>query len=74
MMMNARPAFKNTGTLLLRFRELEGQPGELNLSSAIAGKKITRIVEVNSTGTQIGQPVTSVKLKPYEVKFIEVEF
>ncbi|MCJ7450087.1 MAG: glycosyl hydrolase family 38 [Bacteroidales bacterium] len=74
MLMNIRPAFKNNGTLLLRFRELEGQPGEVNLSSAIPGKIISKIVEVNSTGMQVGQPVISVKLKPYEVKFIELDF
>ena len=74
VLMNTRPAFKNNGALLLRFRELEGLPGEVNLSSAVPGQTVSKIVEVNSIGKQIGQPVTSVKLNPYEVKFIEVEF
>lgn len=74
MLVNCRPAFKNKGTILLHFRELEGLPAEVNLSSAIKGQVIKRMTEVNTEGIQIGQPVTSVKLKPYEVKFIEVEF
>jgi hypothetical protein len=53
---------------------LEGQSAEVKLSSAVPGQSIKRLVEVNTTGKQIGQPVTSVILKPYEVKFIEVEF
>ena len=74
MLVNSRPAFKDKGTILLHFRELEGQSAEVNLSSAIPGQSIKRMTEVNAEGTQIGQPITSVKLKPYEVKFIEVEF
>jgi hypothetical protein len=74
MLVNSRPAFKDKGTILLHFRELEGQSAEVNLSSAVPGQSIKRMTEVNAEGTQIGQPITSVKLKPYEVKFIEVEF
>jgi alpha-mannosidase len=74
MLVNSRPAFKDKGTILLHFRELEGQPAEVKLSSALSGQSIKRMTEVNAVGKQIGQPVTSVLLKPYEVKFIEVEF
>ena len=74
MLVNSRPAFKAKGTILLHFRELEGLPAEVKLSSSVPGKSIKRMLEVNTTGKQIGQPVTSVILKPYEVKFIEVEF
>ena len=74
MLVNSRPAFKNKGTILLHFRELEGRSAEVNLSSAVSGQSIKRLLEVNAVGKQIGQPVTSVVLKPYEVKFIEVEF
>ena len=74
MLVNSRPAFKDKGTILLHFRELEGQSAEVNLSSAVPGQSIKRMTEVNTEGAQIGQPITSVKLKPYEVKFIEVEF
>lgn len=74
MLVNSRPAFKARGTILLHFRELEGQPAEVKLSSSVPGKSIKKMVEVNTAGKQIGQPVTSVILKPYEVRFIEVEF
>ena len=74
MLVNSRPAFKNKGTILLHFRELEGLSAEVNLSSNVSGQSIKSMVEVNAAGKQIGQPITSVTLKPYEVKFIEVEF
>jgi hypothetical protein len=32
------------------------------------------MVEVNAAGKEIGLPMKSVQLKPYEVRFIEVEF
>lgn len=74
MLVNSRPAFKEKGTILLHFRELEGLPAEVKLSSGVPGQSIKRMVEVNAAGKQIGQPLTSVQLKPFEVRFIEVEF
>ena len=74
MLVNSRPAFKEKGTILLHFRELEGLPAEVKLSSVVPGQSIKKMVEVNAIGKQMGQQVTSVQLKPYEVKFIEVEF
>lgn len=74
MLINSRPAFKGNGTVLLHFRELEGLPAEVKLSSAVPGKTIRRMTEVNTTGKQIGQPLSSIQLKPFEVRFIEVEF
>jgi alpha-mannosidase len=74
MLVNSRPAFKDKGTILVHFRELEGLPAEVKLSSAISGLTIKRITEVNTNGKQIGQPLSSIQLKPYEVKFFEVEF
>ncbi len=74
MLVNSRPAFREKGTILLHFRELEGQPGEVKLSSAVPGQSIKKMVEVNVSGKQIGQPITSVQMKPYEVRFIEVSF
>jgi hypothetical protein len=74
MLVNSRPAFKDKGTILLHFRELEGLPAEVKLSSVVPGQSIKKITEVNTVGKQIGQPVISLQLKPYEVKFFEVEF
>jgi hypothetical protein len=74
MLVNSRPSFTGKGTILLHFRELEGLPAEVKLSSAVPGQTIKRITEVNAIGNQIGQPLSSIQLKPYEVKFFEVEF
>jgi hypothetical protein len=74
MLVNSRPAFKDKGTILLHFRELEGLAAEVKLSSSVPDRAIKKMVEVNSAGKQIGQPVPSIQLKPYEVKYIEIEF
>jgi alpha-mannosidase len=74
MLINSRPAFKGKGTILLHFREIEGQNAEVKVSSAVPGQNFKRMIEVNAVGKEIGQPVTSVQLKPYEVRFIEVDF
>jgi hypothetical protein len=74
MLVNSRPAFKEKGTILLHFRELEGLTGEINLASSVPGKTIKKIIEVNAAGKQLGQPLKSIELRPYEVRFIEVEF
>jgi Glycosyl hydrolases family 38 N-terminal domain./Glycosyl hydrolases family 38 C-terminal domain. len=74
ILINSRPSFKNGETILLHFRELEGKPAELNLESKIPGRSIKQINEVNVTGDEIGNYIKSVKLKPYEVKFVEVHF
>lgn len=74
MLVNSRPSFTGKGTILLHFRELEGLPAEVMLSSAVPGQTIKRMTEVNTAGKQIGQPLSSIQLKPYEVRFFEVEF
>ena len=74
MLVNSRPAFKGKNSILLHFRELEGKDAEVNLGSAIPGQTIKRMVEVNATGKEIGQPLKTVQLRPYEVRFFEVEF
>jgi hypothetical protein len=74
MLINSRPAFKGNGAILLHFREIEGMPAEVKLSSAVPGQTIKRMVEVNAAGNEIGQPLNSVQLKPYEVRFIEITF
>jgi len=74
MLVNSRPVFREKGTLLLHFRELEGSAAEVKLSSAVPGQVIKKMVEVNALGKPVGQPLTSIQLKPYEVRFIEVQF
>ncbi len=74
MLVNTRPAFKGKGTILLHFRELDGRNAEVNLASAVPGQTIKKMVEVNAAGKEIGQPLKTVQLRPYEVRFIEIEF
>ncbi len=63
-----------TGTILLHFRELEGIPAEVKLSSEVPGRPIKKILEVNVAGQPVGQEISSIQLKPFEVKFIKVDF
>ncbi len=73
-LINTRPSVNEKRTVLLHFRETEGLPADVKLSSAIPGRPVKRMTEVNAPGTRSGQTVTSVSLRPYEVKFIEIEF
>lgn len=73
LLVNSRPAFKGKNTVLLHFRELEGKDATIELSSDIEGHQVRKITEVNAIGEKIGGEVKSIKLKPYEVKFVEVE-
>ena len=57
MLINSRPAFKGNGSILLHFREIEGIPAEVKLTSAIPGQTVKRMVEVNVAGKEIGQPL-----------------
>jgi alpha-mannosidase len=72
-LINTRPVSRDNRTLLLHFRELEGMPAEVRIASSIQGQTIRKIIEVNVMGIPIGSPLTSIQLKPHEVKFIEVE-
>jgi alpha-mannosidase len=74
ILVNSRPAFSGNGTILLHFREVEGLTAEVKLSSAIPGRPIRKMIEVNVVGLQVGETISSIQLKPYEVRFIEVEF
>ncbi len=74
ILINSRPSFKNGENILLHFRELEGKPSELTLESKIAGRSVKKMVEVNAIGKEIGSPIQTIKFKPFEVKFIEVQF
>jgi alpha-mannosidase len=73
-LVNTRLTFKKNGSILLHFRELEGKPAEVKLTSAIPDRPVQKMIEINTIGKQIGQPLSSIQLKPFEVKFIEVEF
>ncbi len=75
MLVNARPVFRNNKeAILLHFRELGGRPATISLSSAVEGRPVKTLREVSVTGQQLGAAVQDVRLKPFEVKFIEVEF
>jgi hypothetical protein len=74
ILINSRPSFKNAGHILLHFRELEGKPATLTLESKISGRTIKRLIEVNATGNEIGNPIQNIAFRPFEVKFIEVQF
>ena len=74
MLVNSRPAFKNNNNVLMHIREIDGKSGEFRITSAIAGRPVRRVVEVNILGEEIGQPLQSVNLGPYEVKFIEIGY
>lgn len=74
LLVNSRPSFKEKRSIFLHFREMEGLPAEVNISSSLPALPVKRIIEVNAAGKESGQPLSSVSLKPYDVRFIEIEF
>ena len=74
ILINCKPAFNNTKSIILHFREVEGMTAELTLLSKIEGRSIKRLVEVNIIGKEIGSTIQTISLKPFEVKFVEVQF
>ncbi len=73
-LVNSRPVPGKNGSVLLHFRELEGRTAEVSLASSVPGKPVKSIREVNVLGEPVGNQLKSVSLKPYEVRFIEIEF
>ncbi|MFA6127311.1 MAG: glycoside hydrolase family 38 C-terminal domain-containing protein [Bacteroidales bacterium] len=74
MVVNSRPAFNNTGSILIHLRELDGTPGTINVTSAINDRPIRKMIEVNIIGEEIGQPLQSVKLRAFEEKFVRIDY
>lgn len=74
MLINSRPAFKNRGAILLHFREIDGVPANIQLSSKIADRPIKSLKEVNIIGDKIRDLDEKISFKPNEVKFVEVQF
>jgi len=74
ILINSRPAFTRDGSILLHFREVDGQPASLQLSSQIANRPIKSLKEVNIIGEEIRALDANISFKPNEVKFIEVQF
>ena len=74
MLINSRPLFSGKGKILLHFREVDGKPATIQLSSFLANRPILSLTEVNVLGTEIGKLDKSISFSPHEVKFIEVQF
>ncbi len=74
VLINSRPAFSSDGAILLHFREVDGLPAKLRLSSKIANHSIKSMREVNIIGKEIRKVKNPLSFKPFEVKFIEVQF
>lgn len=72
LVINIRPSFHKK-SIILHLRELEGLPADIKLSPADQTLTIKKVTEINSLGERTGQPISAIRLKPYEVKFIEVE-
>ncbi len=72
VLVNSRPAFKGNGNVILHFREVDGLPAEIQLSSEIPDKRIKSVKQVNILGETMEQLDQNIAFEPYEVKFIEL--
>jgi alpha-mannosidase len=74
MLINSRPSFNGNGSVLLHFRETDGKPAQIGLSSQIEDRPIKTLKQVNIIGEIIQElDVKNIAFNPNEVKFIEVE-
>lgn len=74
ILVNSRPAFSNKGSILLRFREVDGIPANIQLVSKITNRPIKNLKEVNVIGEEVNVLGKTISFKPNEVKLIEVQF
>ena len=74
ILINSRPAFTGEDRILLHFREVDGKPADIRLGSKIDNRPIKNLKEVNVIGEEIKSLEKSISFKPFEVKFIEVQF
>ncbi len=74
VLINSRPSFKGKRDVLLHFRETEGLPGKISISSEIAGRPVKSLRQVTVAGETIQELDKDILFNPHEVKFIELEF
>jgi alpha-mannosidase len=75
MLINSRPSYNGNGSVLLRFREIDGKPSKIGLSSQIEDRPVKTLKQINIIGKIIKElDVKNIAFNPNEVKFIEVEF
>lgn len=72
MLINSRPVSQKDGCILLHFREVNGLPARIRLSSEIANRPIRSLKQVNVMGEEIRQLNKDITFKPNEVKFVEI--
>lgn len=74
MLINSRPSFNGNGSVMLHFREIDGKPAKIGLSSQITTRPVKTIKQVNVMGELIEDlDINNISFNPNEVKFIEVE-
>ena len=74
ILINSRPAPSSDDNILLHFREVDGIPATINLSSKVADRPIKKLKQVNIIGEKINDLDKAISFKPNEVKFIELQF
>jgi len=73
LLISAKPAFDSKG-IILHLREVDGKSAEVSLNSLFETQRIKSIEEVNVLEENIVQLTSTLKLKPYEVKFVRLSF
>jgi hypothetical protein len=72
VVVDTRPA--GSRAVVLQLREVAGQATTLDLGNVITWAEITSAAEVNALGNAIEDGIESLVLKPYDVRFVELQF
>ncbi len=73
LLVNSRPAGNGSKSVLLHFREVEGVPANIELSSYVENRPVKSLKQVTVAGEKIKDLNGKISFKANEVKFIEIE-
>jgi hypothetical protein len=74
MLLDSRPSPFKPGSILLNVREMNGLSGNMTIESALPGRPVRKMIQVNIMGDEIGQPLDVIRLAAYEQQFIRLDY
>jgi hypothetical protein len=74
MLLDSRPSPFKPGSILLNVREMNGLSGNMTIESALPGRPVRKMIQVNIMGDEIGQPLDVIRLAAYEQQFIRIDY
>lgn len=71
LLVDVRPSPTDDG-VILQLRETDGRPAVLHVANLLARQHVRNAAEVNVLGERIGSVESTMKFRPYEVRFLTI--